>query len=593
MASRPVKLKLLPRSTMKAKTLSRMPTRILGGAGILSERSGGTWTISVDPGNLPAVVGLVIGTDVQAQDADLQALADNATNGLWARTGAGTGAARTITAPAAGVTVSNGDGVAGNPTLALANDLAALEGLSANGIAARTATDAWSARTITGTASEITVTFGDGVSGNPTVSMPSALVFSGKTIADGTYNSPTFVNAALGTPLSGTLTNATGLPISTGVAGLGTGIATFLATPSSANLRSALTDEVGTGAAYFVGGALGTPASATLTNATGLPLTTGVTGNLPVGNLNSGTSASSSTFWRGDGTWAAPAGAGDLLAANNLSDLASALTALGNLGANFLSCGILTRASSTQIKFAPLNGDKIKISGTFYSIPSAGVTANNTSVYVDGVSGQNLTGSTVYLVCLFNNAGTLTIDFRSTVTHAPSTTAGNVGTEIATGLDSRSVIGLVRTLPTTANFADSATQRLVLSWFNRRTKSLANAFTTARTTASGSLVEVNTEIRCEFLTWADEDVTARITGNANNNTNAGVHVTDVVFDGSGATDACRVDQTTANQDSAICATKRAALSEGYHYATLFGRNGGAGGTVTYPSMVQLTSQVRG
>ncbi len=96
--------------------------------------------------------------------------------------------------------------------------------------------------------------------------------------------SPTLVTPALGTPSSVTLTNATGLPVSTGISGLGTGMATFLATPSSANLASTVTDETGSGSLVFsnsptlVTPALGTPSSATLTNATGLPIATGVSG---------------------------------------------------------------------------------------------------------------------------------------------------------------------------------------------------------------------------------------------------------------------------------------------------------------------------
>jgi len=148
-------------------------------------------------------------------------------------------------------------------------------------------------------------------------------------------NTPTLVTPILGTPTSGTLTNCT-LPVG-GVTGLGTGVATFLATPSSANLATALTDETGSGAAVFantptlVTPILGTPTSGNLSNCTALP----------VGSVT------------GLGT-----GVGTFLATPSSANLAAALTDETGSGANVFATSptlvtpVLGAASATSLSFS-------------------------------------------------------------------------------------------------------------------------------------------------------------------------------------------------------------------------------------------------
>jgi len=185
----------------------------LGTTGLAARTAASTWTTR----NLVApAAGLTIsnndgvsGNPTFALADDLAALEAMGSTGLVARTAANNYAQRTITPPAAGISVSNGDGVSGNPTLALANDLAAVEGIAGTGVAVRTASDTWTTRTITGAASRLSVSNGDGVAGNPTLDIDAAYAGQASittlgTVATGTWNGAVITGQYGGTGVANT-----------------------------------------------------------------------------------------------------------------------------------------------------------------------------------------------------------------------------------------------------------------------------------------------------------------------------------------------------------------------------------------------------
>jgi hypothetical protein len=177
----------------------------------------------------------------QAVDSDLTAIAALAANGLIARTGTGTMAVRTLAAPAAGFSITNGDGVSGNPTFALADDLAAVEGLSSTGIVRRTASNTWSAGTAVALASEVsgTLPFGNGGTGQTSYTDGQLLIGNSST---GGLSKATII---AGSGISITNGNGT-ITINNSIGGGGTVTSVALTVPSGFSVTGSPVTNSGT-----------------------------------------------------------------------------------------------------------------------------------------------------------------------------------------------------------------------------------------------------------------------------------------------------------------------------------------------------------
>ncbi len=224
----------------------------------------------------------------------------------------------------------------------------------------------------------------------------------------------------------------------------------------------------------------------------------------------------------------------------------------------------LAATSTTVLKLSPFNGSSLIIGGVTQQIPSAGVTYT--------LSG--LAASTLYYVYAFMNAGTMTLEV---VTTAHST--GTNGVEIKTGDATRTLVGMVRTNGSTL-FADTATQRFTRSYFNDPGIDGLNWFTANRSTTSGSFVELNTEIRIEFISWADDVVTLGGAGISTQTTAPNLNSTVAAIDGTleiGTYSAGYGPTNNFGVPYSFCKPRKG-LSEGYHYFTLFGKVGGGTGT---------------